>query len=51
MGKIRGVRIGQVWHDEMNRYETTGRLDEGPCWCEDCIAQELELKNDNSINL
>lgn len=31
----------RVWHDEMQRYEATGRLDEGPCWCPDCIAAEM----------
>lgn len=30
----------QVWHDEMERYERTGRLDEGPCWCPECVAGE-----------
>ena len=32
----------QIWHDEMKRWLRTGRLDEGPCWCEDCIAIELK---------
>lgn len=32
----------QVWHDEMQRYEATGRLDQGPCWCSECIAAELK---------
>lgn len=31
----------RVWHDEMQRFERTGRLDEGPCWCSGCIAAEL----------
>lgn len=30
----------QVWHDEMQRFERTGRLDQGPCWCDDCIAEK-----------
>lgn len=32
----------QVWHDEYQRFQQTGRLDEGPCWCEDCIAADLD---------
>jgi hypothetical protein len=35
------VRV-QVWHDEMQRFERTGRLDQGPCWCDECVANELE---------
>lgn len=31
----------RIWHDEAQRWEQTGRLDEGPCWCADCIAAEL----------
>lgn len=31
----------RVWHDEAQRWQATGRLDEGPCWCADCIALEL----------
>ena len=31
-----------VWHDEMERYERTGRLDQGPCWCAECIAAEID---------
>lgn len=23
----------QVWHSGMQRYEATGRVDQGPCWC------------------
>lgn len=26
-----------VWHDEMERWERTGHLDEGPCWCPQCL--------------
>lgn len=33
MDKQRGKSTVQVWHDEMQRFEATGRLDEGPCWC------------------
>ena len=32
----------QVWHDEAARLEQTGRLDQGPCWCADCIGKELD---------
>ena len=32
----------QVWHDEVQRWERTGRLDQGPCWCGECLAAELE---------
>lgn len=28
----------EVWHDEGQRFAATGRLDEGPCCCPDCIA-------------
>lgn len=31
----------RVWHDEAERLERTGRLDQGPCWCDDCIAKEI----------
>jgi len=31
----------QVWHDEAQRWERTGRLDQGPCWCPECIAAEV----------
>lgn len=31
-----------VWHDEIVRWERTGRLDQGPCWCADCIKGENE---------
>lgn len=30
-----------VWHDEVDRYVRTGRLDEGPCWCDTCIDAVL----------
>lgn len=36
-----GVMDVQVWHDEMVRWEATGHLDQGPCWCEDCLKDEL----------
>lgn len=29
-----------VWHDEHLRYERTGRLDQGPCWCPDCLRTD-----------
>lgn len=29
-----------VWHDEVERWRTTGRLDQGPCWCHDCLSCE-----------
>jgi hypothetical protein len=32
---------GQVWHDEMARWEKTGHLDQGPCWCSDCLEVEV----------
>jgi hypothetical protein len=38
----RGFENVRVWHDEMQRYERTGRLDEGPCWCAECVAMELD---------
>ncbi len=34
------------WHDEGQRFERTGRLDEGPCWCDDCVAAELASNPD-----
>lgn len=39
---IRGFAAAQVWHDEAQRYEATGRLDEGPCWCQECVQTELD---------
>jgi hypothetical protein len=30
----------QVWHDESARFQKTGRLDQGPCWCPDCLDGE-----------
>lgn len=38
----------QVWHDESERFERTGRLDEGPCWCADCIAADLDPESHDS---
>lgn len=38
----RGASVVQVWHDEAQRYEATGRLDEGPCWCQECVQTELD---------
>lgn len=35
----------QVWHDEAQRFERTGRLDQGPCWCSECVAAELAAVN------
>jgi hypothetical protein len=35
----------QVWHDEMERWERTGRLDQGPCWCADCLATEARARS------
>ncbi|TDX78704.1 uncharacterized protein DUF4031 [Rathayibacter sp. PhB151] len=35
-----GASITGVWHDEAERFKQTGRLDQGPCWCSDCIAKE-----------
>lgn len=29
----------EVWHDEVARWEQTGRLDRGPCECPDCTAR------------
>ena len=37
----------QVWHDEHERLERTGRLDQGPCWCADCIAKEPDPKEES----
>lgn len=31
------------WHDEIVRWERNGRLDQGPCWCVDCVEEELAL--------
>lgn len=31
----------QTWHDETARWEKTGQLDQGPCWCTDCLLVEL----------
>lgn len=41
-----GAMKVQVWHDEIQRFERTGRLDEGPCWCDDCVAAELAAEPD-----
>lgn len=30
-----------VWHDETERWQRTGHLDQGPCWCADCVRDEL----------
>lgn len=30
----------RVWHDEAERWKRTGHLDQGPCWCPECIANE-----------
>jgi len=38
----------QIWHDEMERFERTGRLDEGPCWCADCINPALTFDDDDA---
>ena len=35
-----------AWHDEMQRFEQTGRLYQGPCWCSSCAAAELEKGDD-----
>ena len=32
-----------VWHDETDRYRRTGRLDQGPCWCPECVEPDLIL--------
>lgn len=32
----------RIWHDEIIRWEKTGRLDQGPCWCINCIEGENE---------
>lgn len=37
----------QIWHDEAQRFELTGRLDEGPCWCEECVSKELAAQERN----
>jgi hypothetical protein len=31
----------KVWHDEAQRLERTGHLDQGPCWCAECVAGEI----------
>lgn len=31
----------KVRHDEAQRFERTGRLDQGTCWCPECIEAEL----------
>lgn len=31
----------QAWHDEGKRFERTGRLDQGPCWCPESVAADL----------
>lgn len=41
MGGGSSVKV-RVWHDEVQRLERTGRLDEGPCWCAECIAAEIK---------
>ncbi len=45
------MRIHRVWHDEMERYLRTGRLDEGPCWCEDCIKEELKKQEKEPMEI
>lgn len=35
----------RVWHDEAERWAQTGRLDQGPCWCAECVAKELDPPN------
>lgn len=34
-----------VWHDEMERWELTGRLDQGPCWCPECLEPDLSASS------
>lgn len=38
----------RVWHDEMQRFERTGVLDQGPCLCSNCIAEELAEGQNNA---
>lgn len=38
IGEITGHM--QVWHDEIQRWERTGRLDQGPCWCAECVNDD-----------
>ena len=40
-GRCAGRGEVQTWHDEVQRWEQTGRLDQGPCWCDDCMSKEL----------
>ena len=32
--------VSPVWHDEPERWERTGRLDEGPCQCSRCLSSQ-----------
>jgi hypothetical protein len=45
---MRGFGNMQVWHDEWNRYERTGRLDQGPCWCNECLDDEEHRRDPRS---
>lgn len=40
----------QVWHDEVQRLERTGRLDQGPCWCPECVEAELAAANEEGAS-
>ena len=41
----------QTWHDETERWARTGRLDQGPCWCSECLnrAEIEQYLNDHAI--
>jgi hypothetical protein len=38
----------QIWHDEIARFLRTGSLDQGPCWCPDCLGAEARGEAEES---
>ena len=40
--------ITGIWHDEQERWIRTGRLDQGPCWCDDCLPFVAADENERS---
>lgn len=39
----------QIWHDEHERWERTGHLDQGPCWCAECMKTELGDEDEGAV--
>jgi len=39
---IRGLEPKGIWHDEGVRWAKTGHLDQGGCWCPDCLNIDMD---------